>query len=127
MQPAAARVGCICQKYVWQVCSLFSFKTHNKKLRVVFSCTNCTLFQYWEELKIRLGTMYKGRSPEGGREGLKIVDENGHGGRGFWTNGCPLFRTIQNVITTKILMTQGFMPWLHCRPAKAEAVCLRSL
>ena len=26
--------------------------------------------------------MYKGRPPEGGRGGFKIVDENGHGGRG---------------------------------------------
>ena len=67
MQPAA-RVGCITQKYVWQVCSLFSFKTHDKKPSVVVSCTNLTLFsiQYWEELKIRLGTMYKGCPPEGG-------------------------------------------------------------
>ena len=28
------------------------------------------------------GTVYKGRPPEGGRGGLKIVDENGQGGRG---------------------------------------------
>ena len=29
------------------------------------------------------GTVYKGRPPEGGRGGFKIVDENGHGGGGF--------------------------------------------
>ena len=29
-----------------------------------------------------IGTVYKGRPPVGGEGGFKIVDENGHGGRG---------------------------------------------
>ena len=48
--------------------------------------------------------MYKGRPPDGGRRGFEIVDED-MGGGGFWENGCPLFRTFQSIIVSKIYVT----------------------
>ena len=51
-----------------------------------------------------MGTVYKGRSPEGGGWGFDVVDENGHEGGGwFWQNGCPLSTTFQNIIVANTL------------------------
>ena len=41
-----------------------------------------------------LGTVYKGRPPEGGEGGLKIVDENGHGGRGVLEEWMSVFQDL---------------------------------
>ena len=38
--------------------------------------------QATEGMQNVLGAVYKGRPPERGEGGFKIVDENGHGGRG---------------------------------------------
>ena len=52
-----------------------------------------------------LGTVYKGRPPIGGRGGFKIVDENGHGGRGgsgrmdVHFSGHPKYKGDQKSIT----------------------------
>ena len=53
----------------------------------------------------QLGTVYKGRPPEGGEGGFQDSGWKWTWGEGgFWENGCPLFRTFQNIIVTKIYL-----------------------
>ena len=44
--------------------------------------------------KKNLVTVYKGRPPEGGRGGFKIVDENGHGGEGVQEEWMSTFQDL---------------------------------
>ena len=76
------------------------------------------------------GLCTKDVQPMRGEEGFEIVDENEHGGSGYWENGCALFRNFQSIIVFKICVTHLKLKWscYHLwAGGAAKAICFIAL